>query len=106
MTNEDNAQKKIRQLTVLENNSKAIVNNLYSIKNQILETDSAIEELNKKDKAYKIIGGLMVEQNAKDLKEELETKKVQLKNHEKKLLEQEATIKKQAKVLKDEITKE
>lgn len=103
MTN--NQQEKIQQLQGIEQNMQHFVKQRQQFQMQLLEIESALEELKKTEKAYKIIGNIMVatEKNAleKDLQEKKERVELRIKSFEK----QENNLKDQAKGLREEIVK-
>lgn len=69
------SQEKIAQLQILEENMQQYSITRQNINAQILEIDAAIKELENKDKAYKIVGTIMIEKSSQDLKKDLEDKK-------------------------------
>jgi chaperonin cofactor prefoldin len=73
---------------------------------QITEINSALEELKNKDYAYKILGGIMIKQNAKNLNNSLNKEEEVLALKLKKIEEQEEKIHKKAKKLQQEVLKE
>lgn len=98
-------QEKIQQLQGIEQNMQHFLKQRQQFQMQLLEIESALEELRKTEKAYKIIGNIMVatEKGAleKDLQEKKERVELRIKSFEK----QETVLKDQAKNLREEIVK-
>ena len=72
---------------------------------QLLEVESALEELKKTDKAYRIIGNIMVASEKPALEKELQEKKDRIEIRVKSFEKQETLLKDQAKALREEIMK-
>lgn len=66
---------KINQLQLLQQNLQNISAQKQQYENQLIELDSALTELSTTDKAYKIVGKLMIASSQEKLKKELEEKK-------------------------------
>ena len=100
-----NSQEKIQQLQSIEQNMQHFLKQRQQFQVQLMEVESALEEVRKTEKAYKIIGNIMVvsEKNTleKDLTEKKERLEVRIKSFEK----QENSLKEQAKTLREEIMK-
>src|SRR3989338_1132582 len=92
MTNTQ-TQENIQQLQAIEQNM------------QHLQVESALEELKKTDKAYRIIGNIMVASEKSDLEKELTEKKDRIGIRVKSFEKQETSLKDQAKALREEIMK-
>lgn len=69
------ASPKINQLQLLQQNLQNIAAQKQQYENQLIELDSALTELSTTDKAYKIVGKLMIASSQEKLKKELEEKK-------------------------------
>ena len=78
------ASEKVNQLHSLQQNLQNFLVQKQQLENKLIETSSAIKELEKTNKAYKIVGKLMVESSQEDLKkqlsEEKESTEIRLKN--------------------------
>ncbi len=96
-------QEKINQLQAIEQNLQHLLQQRQQFQMQLMEIESAQEELRKTEKAYKIIGNIMVvaEKSAleKDLSEKNERVALRMKSIEK----QETKLKEQAKTLREEV---
>jgi len=97
---------KIQQLQLLQQNLQNISVQKQQIQNQLLELDSALKELDSTEKAYKIVGKIMLatpkEELSKDLKEKKDVAGVRLKNFSK----QEETLQKSIEDLQKEVMSE
>ncbi len=75
---------KINQLQLVQQNLQNMGAQKQQLQSQIVELDSALLELKATDKAYKIVGKLMLAASKEELQKELEQKKevaeVRLKN--------------------------
>jgi len=78
------ASSKIAQLQLLQQNLQNILTQKQQLQNQLIELDSALTELNTTDKAYKIVGKIMLaapkQELIKDLEEKKEVVSVRIKN--------------------------
>lgn len=70
---------------------------------QLMEMDSAHEELQKTEKAYKIIGNIMVAAEKGSLDKDLSEKKERVALRMKSIEKQETKLKEQAKTLREEV---
>lgn len=99
MANE--TQEKINQLQTIEQNLQHLLAQRQQFQVQLVELDSALSEIDKTDKAYKIVGNIMILSNKEDLKKELEERKQQatfrtttIEKQEEKLRSKAETIRK------------
>ncbi|MFH0874405.1 MAG: prefoldin subunit beta [archaeon] len=97
------SKEKIEQLQLLEQNLNAIVGQKQQFQSQILESESAISELEGVGKAYKIIGNIMVESPRDILIKDLTSKKEIHELRLKALDKQEQNIRAKAAELQKEI---
>ncbi|MBI4983654.1 prefoldin subunit [Candidatus Woesearchaeota archaeon] len=78
------ASSKLNQLQLLQQNLQNISLQKQQLQNQIVEVDSALASLKTTDKAYKIVGKVMLAISKPDLVKELEQQKeiaeIRLKN--------------------------
>ena len=102
MMNEE-TQEKVNDLSMLEQNVQHLAAQRQSFQAQLLEIESAIEELGSSKDAYKIIGSIMVKVEASKLKEELESKKKLIEIRIKSAEKQEELIKEKSKKIQEEI---
>ncbi|MDD3175910.1 MAG: prefoldin subunit [Candidatus Nanoarchaeia archaeon] len=65
----------IQKLSIVEQNLSSIISQKQLIQKQIFEANNAIEELNKVDTAYKIVGQVMLKKSSKELIKSLESEK-------------------------------
>lgn len=66
---------KINQLQLLQQNLQNIAAQKQQYENQLIELDSALTELSTTEKAYKIVGKLMIASSSQKLIKELQEKK-------------------------------
>ncbi len=66
---------KVAQLQVMQQNLQNLMGQKQQFQQQTEENDSALLELGKSSKAYKIVGNLMVAGKKEDLEKELKEKK-------------------------------
>lgn len=92
------SDEEIQKLSFMEQSLSNIVSQRTAFQRQILEINNALEELKNVDSAYQITGTIMLKKSAKDLNEDLNSKKslveVRLKSFES-----------QEKTLRDEMNK-
>lgn len=69
------ASTKINQLQLLQQNLQNIAAQKQQYENQLMELDSALTELSTTEKAYKIVGKLMLAASGEKLTRELREKK-------------------------------
>lgn len=100
------SSEKINQLQLLQQKVQGILAQKQQIQSQMVELDSALTELGKTKKSYKILGNIMVAVLKEDLSQELEDKKevaeVRLKN----FIKQEERLKKNLEDLQKEVVRE
>lgn len=98
-------EQKMNQLQLFEQSLQNILLQKQQFQMQLVEAESALNEIDKSDKAYKIIGSIMVASNKDDLKNELKSKKEIAELRIKTLEKQEKQIKERAENLQAEILK-
>jgi prefoldin beta subunit len=106
MANEEipkETEQKISQLQLYEQNMQNFLMQKQQFQLQIVETESALKEIEKTKEAYKIIGGIMVSCKKEDLKKELNSKKEIAELRVKSLEKQETQIKEKATKLQAEV---
>lgn len=94
---------KISQLQLLQQNLQNLFLQKQQIQNQSLEIESALIELKSTDKAYKIIGNLMVSSPQDTLLKELTGKKELLDMRLKNITKQEEKLKDNYEQLQQEV---
>jgi prefoldin beta subunit len=100
------SDEKIQQLTMIEQTMQQYLQQKQQIQAQLMEFESALEELGKTEKAYKIVGNIMVSTEKDVLKKDLEEKKNIFDVRLKALENQENKLKEKAKKLREEAMKE
>ncbi|MGV8168607.1 MAG: prefoldin subunit [Candidatus Nanoarchaeia archaeon] len=96
-------QEKINNLSMLEQNMQQLSAQRQSFQNQMLEIDSALEEITGSNETYKIIGTIMIKTEPLKLKADLESKKKLIEIRIKSIEKQEDAIKDKSKKLQEEI---
>lgn len=81
--------KDIEELQLLEQSISHLVSQKQNFQVQLNEIDSALKEIKGKQKAYKIVGGLMIEKLRTEIEEELTSKKEMVEVRVKSLEQQE-----------------
>lgn len=98
-------QEQIQQLQNIEQNMQHLLKQKQQFHLQLMEIESALDELKKTEKAYKIIGNIMVAVEKAPLDKELLDKKERIGLRIKSIEKQESIFKEQAKSLREEIVK-
>ena len=101
-----NTEKKIQQLQMIEQSLSSLLQQRQKFQAQLIETDSAMEELKDTPQAYKIIGNIMIKASSGDLISELSEKKKIIELRIKSLEKQEAQLKERAASMQSEVMKE
>lgn len=99
----NDAQEKINQLQMLEYNMHNLSSQRQQFHNQLLEIESAVSDLEGKEKAFKIVGNIMVEQTVDELKKDLDDKKERLQLRIKSIEKQENSFKEKAEKLQKDV---
>lgn len=97
------AEEKIADIQLLEQNLQNFLMQKQTLQAQLIETDSAFDELDKSDISYKIIGNIMVKSDKKELKDQLEQKKNIIELRIKSIEKQEEKIREKMKKLQSEV---
>jgi len=97
---------KINQLQILEQNLQQLLSQKQQFQGQLVEIESALEELGKTEDAYKIVGNIMVKMPKPDLEKELNDKKEKVDIRMKSIEKQEKAIKTKAESLRKEVMDE
>lgn len=92
---------KINNLSTLEQSLQHITNQKKSFQNQLIETESALNELG--EETFKIIGNFMFKKDSSQIKNELEEKKDLLNIRIKSFEKEELEIEKKFKTLQEEV---
>ncbi|MBI3027098.1 prefoldin subunit beta [Candidatus Woesearchaeota archaeon] len=98
-------EQKISQLQMFEQSLQNFLGQKQQFQVQLVEVDSALSELENTDKAYKIVGNIMVESDKNELKADLQSKKEMLELRIRTMEKQEAQVRERASKLQSEILK-
>lgn len=101
--NKKETEEKIRQLQMFEQGLQTFLIQKQQFQTQLIEVESALKEMEKSEKQYKIIGNIMIESNKDDLKKELESKKEMLNIRIKTLEKQEKQIREKSSKIQSEV---
>lgn len=103
MSEKQQAQDKIAQLQLLEQNLQQFLMQKQQFQMQLQEIDSALENLKDSKKSYKIIANIMIDADKEDLNKELKQKKEMLEIRINSLEKQESSIKDNAEKIRNEV---
>jgi len=106
MTESKDTEQKISQLQLLEQGLQNFNLQKQQLNSKLLECESALEELDLTEDAYKIIGNIMVKVNRDSLKKELEEDKKKSTIRINALEKQEQSMREKAKGIQQEVMKE
>ena len=98
-------EQKIGQLQMFEQSLQNFLGQKQQFQVQLVEVESALSELSNTDKAYKIVGNIMVETDKNELKSDLQSKKEMLELRIKTMEKQESQVRERASKLQSEILK-
>ena len=98
-------EQKIGQLQMFEQSLQSFLGQKQQFQIQLVEVESALNELENTEKAYKIVGNIMVETDKNELKSDLHSKKEMLELRIKTMEKQEASVREKASKLQSEILK-
>lgn len=97
-------KERIEQLQSLEQNLQYTLMQKQTIQTQLIEIDSAISALETNPKnTFKIVGAIMIEASAEDLKKELRSKKELAEVKFKSIEKQETRLKESVKEIQKEV---
>lgn len=99
-------EEKIGRMQLLEQNIQNFMLQKQQFQSQLVEVNSALEELEKTDTAYKIIGNIMVASKKDEMKKDLQSKKEMVELRIKSIEKQEAELKEKAQKMQQEVLKE
>jgi len=99
-------EEKISQLAFFEQGMQSLLSQKYSIQNELLEIESAFDELTTSSISYKILGNIMVKVDSSKLKEELLERKEIILTKIKNIESQEKKLQEKAQKLQSEVMKE
>ncbi|MBI2653489.1 prefoldin subunit beta [Candidatus Woesearchaeota archaeon] len=98
-------EQKISQLQMFEQSLQNFLGQKQQFQMQLVEVESALNELNAAQNAYKIVGNIMVEADKNELKADLQSKREMLELRIKTMEKQEVQVKEKAQKLQSEILK-
>ena len=98
-------EQKIGQLQMFEQSLQNFLGQKQQFQVQLVEVESALSELGNTDKAYKIVGNIMVETDKNELKSDLQSKKEMLELRIKTMEKQETQVREKTSKLQSEILK-
>ncbi|MBI2101621.1 prefoldin subunit beta [Candidatus Woesearchaeota archaeon] len=98
-------EQKISQLQMFEQSLQSFLGQKQQFQIQLVEVESALNELNGTDRAFRIIGNIMVESDKSELKADLQSKKEMLELRIKTMEKQESQVREKASKLQSEILK-
>jgi len=100
------ANKKIEELQILESQMQNFLAQKQTTQIELNEVDNALEELKgADDEVYKVVSGIMIKSDKKKLNKELEDKKKVLDMQISSMEKQEKMIEKNSLILREEISK-
>ncbi|HLC64564.1 MAG TPA: prefoldin subunit beta [Candidatus Nanoarchaeia archaeon] len=100
------AEAKISQLQLVEQSVQALSIQKQQLQAQLQEVESALEELAKTEKAYRIIGNIMVASSKDEIIKDLESRKETAELRIKSIERQENQLKEKAESMRTEIMEE
>ena len=99
-------EEKIGKMQLLEQNMQNFLMQKQQFQSQLIELNSALEELGKSETSYKIVGNIMVLSNKDDLKKDIESKKEMAELRINSIEKQENELKEKAQKLQKEVLSE
>jgi len=99
-------EEKIGRMQMIEQNMQNFLLQKQQLQSQLVEANSALEELETAETAYKIIGNVMVLSKKDELKKDLESKKEMIDLKIKAIEKQESELKEKAQKLQKEVLSE
>jgi prefoldin beta subunit len=99
-------QEKINKLSTMEQSLQQFLAQKQQFQAQLIEINSALEALEGTEKAYKIVGNVMIDAKKDDLKKELTEKKEMVDIRVKTLEKQEEKTREKTQELQAEVMKE
>lgn len=106
MAEKKEVQEKINKLSAMEQSLQQFLIQKQQFQAQLMEFTSALDELDKTDKAYRIVGNVMVSADREVLKKDLSQKKEIIELRIKSLEKQEEKTREKTQELQSEVMKE
>ena len=97
---------KINELAGLETTLNKVISQKFSCQNELLEVESALEEIKSSDSNFKIVGNILIETDKKQLVLNLEDTKKVLTQRLSQLEKEQSKVEKKAKDLQSNLMKE
>src|SRR3989344_825117 len=94
---------KIKQLQLAEQGMQQLLSQKQAFQVQLMETDSALKELEGTQSAYRIVGNIMVSAKTEKLVEDLSSKKETLQLRIRSVEKQEASMRERAEQVQKEV---
>jgi len=102
----EETENKIKEMQLIDQNLQHVLMQKQSFQTQLLELDSALEEIETTSEQYKIVGSIMVKSEKEALKKDLKSKKEIFELRLKNLDKQEIQFKENASHLQNELLQE
>lgn len=96
-------EEKIGQLSMIDQTLQNLLVQKQTFQVQLMEIESALEELKTTKSAYKIVGNIMVASEKQDLEKDLNQKKEMVELRIKTLEKQEKSVKEKASKMRSEV---
>ncbi len=100
------AEQKISQLQMFEQGLQSFLAQKQQFQSQLIEIESALEELSTSPEAYKIVGTIMLKTDKEELTKDLASKKEMLEIRIKAIERQEGQLKDKASKIQEEVLKQ
>ncbi|MDO8628599.1 MAG: prefoldin subunit beta [Nanoarchaeota archaeon] len=99
-------QQNMEQLQLLEQSLQTTLMQKQTMTNQLAEIDNALNEINKTETVYKVLGPVMIATTKKEAQQELQNKKETIAIRIQNLDKQEHKIKERFEKLQEDVLKE
>ncbi|MFH1505404.1 MAG: prefoldin subunit beta [archaeon] len=96
-------EEQIGQLQMMEQNITNIMAQKQQFQSQLMEVETALEEMKSSQKVYKIVGNVMVARKKEDVKKELDEKKEMFNIRIKALDKQEKDVREKAEEIQKKV---
>jgi prefoldin beta subunit len=103
---EKETEKKMEQLRLIEQNLHAFLIQKQQFQTQLIETESALKELENTKESFKIIGNIMISSDKEELKKDLKKKKEIIELRIKNVEKQENKLREKAGSMQSEVINE
>lgn len=97
------SEEKIQQLNMIESSLSQIISQKQQFQRQILEIESATNEIKDKEEAYQIVGSLMIKKTKQELEKDLDEKNKLYKMRFDALEKQEIRLKEELETLRKDL---